>query len=88
MLIERIMMVKRSLDLPEELATIFMWQFNYHFLHKCSGEFHHKARANVESCLYLPEGWICLNQASMGAAWVGSNAEMVGILKFDDKMLQ
>ncbi len=23
----------------------------------------HKARANVESCLYLPEGWICLNQA-------------------------
>ncbi len=24
---------------------------------------HHKARANVESCLHLPEGWICLNQA-------------------------
>ncbi len=40
-----------------------MWQFNYHFLHKCSGKPHHKARANVESCLYLPEGWICLNQA-------------------------
>ncbi len=23
----------------------------------------HKARANVESCLFLPEDWICLNQA-------------------------
>ncbi len=63
MLIERMMMVKRSLDLAEGLSTIFMWQFNCHFLHKCSGKSHHKARANVESCLYLPEGWICLNQA-------------------------
>ncbi len=56
-------MVKRGLDLPEELSTIFMWQFNYHFLHTCSDESHHKARADVESCLFLPEGWICLNQA-------------------------
>ncbi len=50
MIIECIMMVKRSLDLLEELSTIFMWQFNYHFLHKCSDKSHHKARANVE-CL-------------------------------------
>ncbi len=63
MLIGRIMMVKRSLDLLEELSTMFMWQFNYHFLHKCSDKSHHKVRANVESCLYLLEGWICLNQA-------------------------
>ena len=63
MLIERIMMAKRSLNLPEGLSTIFMWQFNYHFLHKCSDKLHHKARTNVESCLYLLEGWICLNPA-------------------------
>ena len=37
--------------------------FKLCFLHTCSDKSHHKARANVESCLYLPEGWICLNQA-------------------------